>query len=179
MGKSISFTSEIARLKERTSNNVHRAFVGEAKAHQRLMMFSAKADEEGLPQIAHLFRAVAASETVHARRHFALLEGSVKDTQTNLEQAFQSESGVAQVEYSKMLRDAEEDDSGTAAVLFSQARDVEETHAKLYKKALDHLIAQRQTAYYLCTVCGYVADGKKPESCPVCGAPASSFQTID
>jgi rubrerythrin len=143
------------------------------------MMFSAKADEENLPQIAHLFRAVAASEGVHARRSFALLEGSVKDTQSNLEQAFQSESRVAQVEYSKMLREAEEDEHGAVAVLFSQAKDVEETHAKLYKKALDHLIAQRQTAYYLCTVCGFVADGKKPESCPVCGASASSFRAID
>ncbi|MCW3982101.1 MAG: rubrerythrin family protein [Candidatus Bathyarchaeota archaeon] len=166
-------------MKERTGNNVHRAFVGEAKAHQRLVMFSAKADEEGLPPIAHLFRAVAASESIHARRHFALLEGSVKDTQSNLEQAFQSESGVARVEYSKMIQEAEEDEQGDAAVLFSQARDVEETHAKLYKKALDHLIAQRQTTYYLCTVCGFVADGKRPESCPICGASASSFQAVD
>jgi rubrerythrin len=71
-------------LKDRTAENVHVAFVGEAKANQRLLMFAKKAEHEDLPQIAHLFRAVAAAEGVHSRRHFALLE-SVADTQTNLE----------------------------------------------------------------------------------------------
>ncbi len=166
-------------MKERTGNSVHRAFVEEAKAYQRLKMFAAKAEEEDLPQIAHLFGAVAAAESVHARRHFALLEGSVADTQSNLEQAFQSETGVASIEYSRMLREAEEDGEEKAALLFSQIRDVDETHAKLYKKALDHLIAQRHTEYYVCTVCGFVADGKAPKNCPICGAPASKFRSIE
>jgi len=48
-------------LKERTANNVHTAFVGEAKANQRLLMYAKKAEQEDLPQIAHLFRAVAAA----------------------------------------------------------------------------------------------------------------------
>jgi rubrerythrin len=80
-------------MKERTAGNVHTAFVEEAKAHQRLLMFAKKAEEEELPQIAHLFRAVAAAEGVHSRRHFAMLE-SVADTQSNLERAFQSENAV-------------------------------------------------------------------------------------
>lgn len=29
---------------------------------------------------------------------------------------------------------------------------------------------------YVCSVCGYVADGEIPEVCPVCGAPASAFR---
>jgi len=77
-------------LKERTAKNVHTAFVEEAKASQRLLMFAKKVEEEDLPQIAHLFRVVAAAESIHSRRHFTLLE-SVADTQTNLERAFQSE----------------------------------------------------------------------------------------
>jgi len=55
------------KLKERTANNVHTAFVEEAKAHQRLLMFAEKAEKEVLPQIAHLFRAVAAAEGTHSR----------------------------------------------------------------------------------------------------------------
>ncbi len=142
-------------------------------------MFAKKAEEEDLPQIAHLFRAVAAAEGVHARRHFALLEARVGDTQSNLEQAFQSENGVASLEYQRMLKEAEEDGEASATMVFSQARDVEEGHAQLYKKALDHLIAQRTTDYFVCTVCGYVADGKIPEHCPVCGAPKAKFEKID
>jgi len=168
---------EKMKLKERTAENVHTAFVGEAKASQRLLLFAEKAEEEGLPQIAHLFRAVAAAEGVHSRRHFALLE-SVADTQTNLERAFQSEKAVNGVHYPKMLREAEEDGEKAAAIVFSQARDVEAGHASLYKKALNHLIAQRFTEYFVCTVCGHVAEGKPPEKCPICSAPRSKFEKV-
>jgi rubrerythrin len=124
-----------------------------------------------------LFRAVASAEGVHSRRHFILLE-SVKDTQANLEQAFQSEMAVNGVHYPEMLRQAEEDGEATAALVFSQARDVEAFHAKLYKKALDHLIAQRATEYFVCTVCGYISEVKLPEICPVCNASKTKFEKI-
>src|SRR4030065_731667 len=145
-------------MKERTTNNVHDAFVGEAKAFQRLLAFAKKAEDEDLPQIAHLFRAVAAAEGVHSRRHFAMLE-SVADTQSNLERAFQSENAANGIHYPKMLREAEEDGDEAASIVFSQIRDVEGFHASLYKKALDHLIAQRSTAYYECSVCAYLRQG--------------------
>lgn len=164
-------------MKERTANNVHDAFVGEAKAHQRLLMFAEKAEYENFPQIAHLFRAVATAEGVHSRRHFSLLE-SVVDTQTNLERAFQSESTVNGVYYLRMLQEAEEDGEKAAALIFSQARDVESEHAELYKKALGHLIAESSAEYYVCTVCGRIADGRIPEKCPICGAPSSKFETV-
>jgi rubrerythrin len=165
-------------LKERTANNVHTAFVEEAKAYQRLLMFAKKAEQEELPQIAHLFRAVAAAESVHSRRHFTLLE-SVADTQTNLERAFQTENTVNGIHYLKMLQEAEDDKEEAAVLVFSQARDVEGFHAKLYKKALDHLIAQRSTEYYVCTTCGYLAEREPPDTCPVCGALKERFQKTD
>ena len=166
------------KLKERTAENVHIAFIEEAKAHQRLLMFAKKAEKEDLPQIAHLFRAVAAAEGIHSRRHFALLE-SVADTQTNLEQAFQSETTVNGVHYPRMLREAEGDGEETATLVFSQARDVEAVHASLYKKALNHLIAQRLAEYYVCTICGYIAEGEPPERCPICNSLKSEFEKVD
>jgi rubrerythrin len=164
-------------LKERTATNVHTAFVGEAKAYQRLLMFAKKAEEEDLPQIAHLFRAVATAEGVHSRRHFAMLE-SVADTQTNLERAFQSEMAANGVHYPEMLHEAEEDGEEHAELVFSQARDVEAEHVQLYRKALNHLIAQRSIEYYICTVCGHVSESKPPEACPICGAPSSKFEKV-
>lgn len=165
-------------MKDRTANNVHTAFVEEAKAHERLLMFAKKAEEEELPQIAHLFRAVAAAEGIHSRRHFAMLE-SVADTQTNLERSFQSENTVNGIHYPAMIREAEEEGEAAVSVVFSQIRDVEAFHANLYKRALNNLIAQRSTEYYVCTVCGYVAEREPPENCPVCNAPKSSFEKIN
>ena len=166
------------KLGERTAKNVHTAFVGEAKAHQRLLMFAEKAEEEDLPQIAYLFRAVATAEGIHARRSFAMLE-SVGETQTNLEMAFQSEIAVSGVHYLRMSREAEEDGEEAATVVFSQARDVEAGHAKLYKRALNHLIAQRSTEYYICSICGHITEGRPPETCPICNAPKTSFIKAD
>jgi len=164
-------------MKERTANNVHTAFVEEAKAHQRLLMFAKKTEEEDLPQIAHLFRAVATAEGIYSRRHFALLE-AVDDAQTNLERAFQSETAVSGLHYPRMLREEEEDGEDAAALVFSQAHDVEYGHARLYKKALDHLIAQR-SKYYVCTVCGHVVENEALGTCPICNAPRSRFEKVE
>lgn len=166
------------KLKERTAENVHTAFVAEAKANQRLLMFAEKADKEGLPQIAHLFRTIAAAEGVHSQRHFSMLE-PIADTQTNLEQAFLSETTVNGIYYPQMLQEAEEDGEKAAATVFSQARDVEAVHARLYKKALDHLIAERFTEYHVCTVCGYIVERNPPETCPICSAPKHKFKRVE
>ena len=32
---------------------------------------------------------------------------------------------------------------------------------------------------YVCTVCGYIAEGSIPEKCPVCKAPASAFKAVE
>ncbi|MGD8847332.1 MAG: ferritin family protein, partial [Desulfobacteraceae bacterium] len=59
-------------VKENTKANVFKAFVGEAKAYFRLLAYAEKAEEEDLPQIAHLFRAIAEAERVHATRQLNL-----------------------------------------------------------------------------------------------------------
>jgi len=82
-------------------------------------MFTTKAEEEGLPQIAYLFRAVAGAEGVHSRRRFALLD-RVGDTQPDLEKAFQSESAVNGVHYPRMLAESEEDGEEGVAPVFGK-----------------------------------------------------------
>ena len=165
-------------MKEKTTKNVHEAFVGEAKAYQRLQEYAKKAEEEGFPQIAHLFRAIAASEGVHSRRHFRLLE-SISDTQSNMEQAFRQENAVNGVYYPKMLQDAEDEGEKAAALIFSQARDVEGVHIKLYRKALENLTEDRFVDYYICGVCGYVHEGKPSDPCPVCNAAVDKFFVVE
>jgi len=130
---------------EKTRRNLYQAFVGEAKAHFRLLAYAEKAEEEGFPQIAALFRAVAEA------------------------------SGVF---YPRFIREAEEEGDRRAAIAFSQARDVEEGHATLYKHALRHMIADTTPVYYVCEVCGYVAEGEAPERCPVCNAPRKQFRQV-
>ena len=61
---------------------------------------------------------------------------------------------------------------------FSQSRDVESRHADLYKKALNDMLADRKSEYYVCQVCGYISENGAPENCPVSGAVKGKFQLV-
>jgi rubrerythrin len=167
-------------MKSKTSENIYKAFIGEAKAYFRLLAYAERADEEDVPQIALLFRAIAEAERVHATRQLNLVKDIlVKDTDTNLEQSFQREKSISENEYPDFLKTAEEEGEKAAALVFSQARDAESFHAKLYERAIYHVIKDVVKAYHVCQVCGYVTDKKIPDNCPVCGAPKEKFKTVE
>ncbi len=167
-------------MKEKTKQNVYNAFIGEAKAYFRLLAFAKKAQEEEVPQIALLFRAIAEAEKVHASRHLGLVKDLVvKDTDTNLMKSFKKEQSISENEYPDFIKDAQDEGEEAAALTFSQARDAESFHAKLYEKAIYDVIKDIVKEYHICTVCGYVTDRKLPDKCPICGAPPEKFKTID
>jgi len=162
----------------KTWQNLRDAFVGESQAHFRDLAFARQAVAEELPQIGKLFRAIAAAEEVHAYNSLRYL-GLVRDTQANIETAFQRENLAETKMYPKFIADANEEDAPDVALSFSQARDVDGVHGKLYQKAAQHLMAEKETTYYVCQVCGYVSDGYLPDQCPICGAPKEKFKTVD
>ncbi len=167
-------------MKEKTEKNVRAAFVGEAKAYFRLLAYAEKAQEEGNLQIALLFRAIAEAERVHATRNLNLMKDiMIKDTDTNLEKSFEREKSISDNEYPDFLKDAEDEGEKAAAFVFSQARDVETFHAKLYERAIYQSMKPDVKAYQVCQVCGYVTDKKAPKNCPVCGAPEEKFKAIE
>lgn len=167
-------------MKEKTRKNVETAFIGEAKAYFRLLAYAEKADQEEIPQMALLFRAIAEAERVHATRQLNLVKDLiVKDTDTNLEKSFQREKTVSENVYPDFIKDAEDEGETVAAQVFSYARDAEAYHAKLYERAIYDVIKDKVSAYYVCQVCGYVTDKKAPEKCPVCGAPKEKFKTVE
>jgi len=162
------------KMDEKLKDAFHTVYEAEAKAALRLKIFAKKADQEDLPQIAKLFRVIAFSEEIHGERALRILR-EIKDTDTNLKESFQSETSIAGVAYENFVELAEEKEDTASSIIFSNARDVEDGHAKLYKMAINHLIGERETIYYVCQVCGYVADGVCPETCPVCSAPKNQF----
>jgi rubrerythrin len=167
-------------MKPKTKENVHKAFIGEAKAYFRLLAYAEQAQKEEIPQISLLFRAIAEAERVHATRQLNLVRDLiVKDTDTNLENSFQREKNVSENVYPDFIKDAEDEGESSAVVAFSHARDAEGYHAKLYERAIMNVIKDQVKAYHVCQVCGYVTDKRIPKKCPVCGAPPEKFQTIE
>jgi len=166
-------------MNDRTRQNLYTAFVGEAKAHHRLLAFGRRAEQEGYPQIAKLFRAVANAEGVHAARHLRLLgEAVVQSTEENLASSFEREQTVNQVHYPEFIQQAEEEGESAASLTFAQARDVEGGHAALYKRALNAMLRDESHDYYVCQVCGYIAEREAPGECPICGARQDQFVTV-
>jgi rubrerythrin len=161
-------------MDERLKEAFHKIYEGEAKALLRLTLFAKRAEQEELPQMAKLFRVIAFSEEIHGGRALQTLR-EINDTDSNLKESFQSETRIAGVAYEQFIELAEEIGDIAASTIFSQSRDVEDGHAKLYQKAINHLIGERETTYYVCQVCGYVSDGVCPETCPVCSAPRDQF----
>ena len=161
-------------MDEKLKEAFRKVYEGEAKAALRLKIFAKKAGQEDLPQIFKLFRVISFSEEIHGERALRMLR-EIKDTDSNLKESFQSETHVAGVAYDNFIELAENTGDVTASNILSNSRDVEEGHAKLYKYAINHLIGEKETTYYVCQVCGYVSDGVWPDVCPVCSAPKEQF----
>ena len=161
-----------------TSENLKEAFAGESQANRKYLAFARKADEEGYPQVARLFRAAAEAETVHALAHLKVLEG-VGSTRENLEEAIGGETHEFTEMYPAFIEEAEKEGNGPAAISFKNANAVERIHAGLYKKALENLGSNEETVYYVCQVCGNTVEGEAPEKCPICGAPRKMFKLIE
>ncbi len=160
----------------KTLLNLKMGFEAESKASVRDRAYAMKADQEGYPQMASLFRAIAEGESVHAYNHLRFL-GGISDTQTNLDSAFEHENLASEV-YPEIIRVANEEGNSAVAKQFSFVRDVEREHARLYSKAIDLMVSEKQTEYNVCTVCGHIEDGYAPDECPICGALKEKFKSI-
>ena len=162
----------------KTEQNLGDAFAGESQANRKYLAFAKKADKEGFKQVAKLFRAAAAAETVHAHSHLRQMDG-IKSTKENLEEAVNGESHEFQTMYPQMISDAEEEGNKGALRSFNFANEVEKIHAALYQKALDNLDSNEEFDYFVCDICGYTAEGEAPDQCPVCKAKKELFKKID
>jgi rubrerythrin len=162
----------------KTEKNLKESFAGESQANRTYLAYAKKAEKEGYPQVAKLFRAAAAAETVHAHNHLKEL-GGIRSTKENLEEAITGESFEFKEMYPKMIKEAEEEGNKGALRSFNFANEVEETHAALYIKALENLGKNAETDYYVCEICGHTAEGEAPDKCPVCGAVKKMFTKID
>jgi len=165
----------------KTIEDLKAAFAGESQANRKYLAFAKKADREGYPQVAKLFRAVAAAETVHAHNHFRVL-GEIKSTAENLEAAIGGENYEVQVMYPEFIADAQAEGHKAAERSFDWAMQVEQIHEKMYHAALANLGKEgaEDVEYWVCNTCGHTHVGPQPpDVCPVCSAKASGYSHIE
>lgn len=174
-----------AAVSQQTLQNLNAAYQGESNAAVRYAQFAKKAAEEGNAQVAKLFRATSAAETIHRDTHkatilelggtvasFELDKLMVGTTADNLKASIKGETYERDTMYPEFLAQAKQDDSREATRTFNFALTAEKEHAKLYQVALDNLGNNAATDYYVCEVCGMTVTEMPSKKCSSCRKPA-------
>ncbi len=184
--------STVAVSASQTLSNLQAAYEGESNATIKYTAFAIKAEVEGFPRAAALFRAAARAEQVHAAHHARIIlemggtptavihAPEVKSTRENLQAAKAGEEYERDVMYPDFIKEAEANGHKDALRTFTLALKAETVHARLYGEALANLEAQRaQVTFYVCLVCGEVTDDPaEAERCPLCNAPKEKFLAV-
>ena len=131
----------------KTHENLKAAFAGESQANRRYLYFANKADVEGQPEVAALFRSTAEGETGHAHGHLDYL-AEVGDPATdlpiggsdlNLKSAVAGETHEYTDMYPGMAKAAREEKFDEIADWFETLAKAERSHANKFAKALENL----------------------------------------
>lgn len=131
----------------KTHGNLKEAFAGESQANRRYLYFAQKADIEGRPDVAGLFRDVAEGETGHAFGHFEFLEEvgdpvtgvPVGATEDNLKSAIEGETYEYTQMYPGFAKVAREEGFDDVAEWFETLARAEKSHAGRFTKGLASL----------------------------------------
>jgi rubrerythrin len=133
----------------KTHQHLKDAFAGESQANRRYLYFANKADVEGNPEVASLFRATAEGETGHAHGHLDYLATAgdpatglpIGSSENNLKAAVAGETHEYTDMYPGMAKDARSEGFDEIADWFETLAKAERSHANKFQKALDVLIA--------------------------------------
>jgi rubrerythrin len=128
----------------KTEENLKEAFAGESQANRRYLYFAQKADVEGYPDVAALFRSVAEGETGHAFGHFDFLREvgdpvtgvPVGATEDNLRSAIEGETYEYSEMYPGFAKTAREEGFDEIAEWFETLARAEKSHAGRFNEGL-------------------------------------------
>lgn len=180
--------------KAKTIENLQVAYNGEVTAKAKYMAYAQKAEQEGFPQIASLYRAVSAAEHIHAGNHQAVLaeskvvvptikpEFTVKTTKENLEGDIKGESYEATSLYPAYIKSAENADNQIGIVSLTYAMKTEKKHNLMYATALialqNNSVKTLPSVFYVCSLCGDTYANKAPARCTFCMTKSEKFMKI-
>lgn len=182
----------VAALQER--------YADEVIAHRQYGAFAKHADSEDYPAIAHLFRALAASEGVHARNFSRLLRElgeepvdppvkiELSSTRAHLTQAATVEAAEIDTEYPAILQRIEGEQHEKAIRFITYAWKAEQQHRDLILKIkkgaswffgmLVSRIEGSPTRYYVCQICGSTVTELPGSQCPICDHPPKEYREV-
>jgi rubrerythrin len=192
-----------AASNELTIEALKERYQDEVTAHRSYAAYAERACAEGYPNIAHLFKSLAASEGVHAHNFKDLLAGlnvdansidipqvrEVGTTRDNLRHAAGVERDEIDHEYPAILERIASEGNQAAITSITYAWKAEQQHRELIVKI--HKAASRmfgllvgrieggESHYHVCAVCGSTLNELPAQQCPICANPVSSYRGVD
>ena len=167
-------------MHEMTASNLRSSFAGESQAHMRYLIYGDKAEKEGFPNVARLFRAIAYAEQVHATNHFREL-GKIGDLVANVQSCIDGETFEVHEMYPAYHAVAEMQGEQGAERSTRYALEAEKIHERMYTQAKAVVAGGKDLALAvvsICPVCGFTVEGEAPAVCPVCGAKRETFKVF-
>jgi rubrerythrin len=179
-------------VREMTETNLRSAYAGESQARMRYGIYSSRAAENGFPNIARLFTAVAFAESIHATNHYRNIAAKggattvsaavfgTRTTSEDLQAGIDGETFEIDEMYPAYKAVAAFQGEKAAEIAFTWAWETEKIHASLYEKAKQSVDDGKDPdlgPIQICTVCGYTLEGQVPDKCPICGAQNDKFKT--
>jgi rubrerythrin len=130
-----------------THENLRAAFARESQANSRYLWFAQRADIEGYPETAALFRSVAEGETGHALGHLEFLAEvadpasgePIGDTEENLKAAIAGETYDHTEMYPEFAATARHEGFEQIAEWFETLARAEKSHASRFTQGLDSI----------------------------------------
>jgi rubrerythrin len=165
-------------MRKMSEGNIKNAFSGESQAHMKYLIFADKAEEEGYPNVARLFRAIAYAEQVHATNHYDVL-GNIRGSSENLQVAINGENFEVNDMYPAYKAVAELEGEKMTQRSIHWALQAEKVHSGMYQKARQAVENEKDIEVrpvYICEKCGHTVEGEAPDKCPLCGAPKEKFK---
>ena len=121
-----------------TDRNLWQAIVAEALANLTYTAYAQKAREEGYPEVAEVFEAIARAETQHGLSYLEVA-GSIDTTAVNLTNVIAGETREYTRTYPRMINDAIADEHTEAVAVFTDAMEQEKEHQIAFSDALSRL----------------------------------------
>jgi rubrerythrin len=172
------------------------AFEEETKNTANCRAYAARADEEGFQGIASLFRAIARAEQIHAANHARVLRSmsgragveiplpQVEGSLENLRTALADQRFEVDYLYPTFLTAAVPLIDSTAIRTFHWALEADKSHVRLFWKLIPGVGADKSGwayaphEFFVCALCGYVAQDPESENCPSCNYLWERFETV-
>ena len=153
------------------------SFAAIAASAERNRLYAALARKQGDLQRARLLDAIARAEKTQASRLLMALRGNIEPADTYYSDLMKTKLETSATDAPR-IQDSFGDETGEfGPEFFGRLARVSKNHFRLLEKNTQKQ-ADRETAFYVCGVCGFIAVDQTPDKCPICNAVPKKFTAV-